>query len=179
MEGGFIVGFDHDTPSIFQRQIEFIQKSGIVTAMVGLLQALPGTKLFERLHREARLLGVSTGDNVDGTTNIVPRMMSLETLREGYKDILAHIYAPRHYYDRLRTFLREYRAPQVEAKVRFTDIMAFVRSVYRLGIFGRERFHYWKLLLWTCVHRPELLSVAVTLAIYGHHFRKTCEQHVG
>lgn len=73
VQGGFIVGFDHDMPSIFQKQIDFIQKSGIVTAMVGLLQAPPGTQLYERLKRESRLLGRSTGDNVDGTTNIIPR----------------------------------------------------------------------------------------------------------
>ncbi len=51
--GGFIVGFDSDTPSIFQRQIDFIQQSGIVTAMVGLLQAPYGTELYSRLKRKA------------------------------------------------------------------------------------------------------------------------------
>ena len=61
VQGGFIVGFDTDTPTIFRRQIEFIQKSGIVTAMVGLLNALPDTKLHARLHREGRLLKQSTG----------------------------------------------------------------------------------------------------------------------
>jgi hypothetical protein len=57
VQGGFIVGFDSDRPSIFQRQIDFIQSSGIVTAMVGLLQAPPGTRLFERMRQEGRLLG--------------------------------------------------------------------------------------------------------------------------
>src|SRR5574342_918828 len=89
VQGGFIIGFDSDTPSIFQRQVEFIQKSGIVTAMVGLLQALPDTKLHKRLKREGRLLGQTTGNNVDGTTNFVPRM-EVERLREGYKTILRH-----------------------------------------------------------------------------------------
>ena len=55
VQGGFIVGFDTDEPSIFQRQIDFIQKSGIVTAMVGLLQAPPGTKLYARLKKEGRV----------------------------------------------------------------------------------------------------------------------------
>jgi hypothetical protein len=54
--GGFIVGFDSDRPSIFQRQIDFIQKSGIITAMVGMLQAPPGTRLFDRLQRESRVV---------------------------------------------------------------------------------------------------------------------------
>ncbi len=72
VQGGFIVGFDSDTPSIFQRQIEFIQKSGIVTAMVGMLNAPPGTRLYERMRKEGRLIGLFSGDNVDGTTNIIP-----------------------------------------------------------------------------------------------------------
>ena len=177
VEGGFIVGFDHDTPSIFQRQIDFIQKSGIVTAMVGLLQAVPGTKLHERLKRQGRLCGQTSGDNVDGTTNIIP-IMNADALREGYKRILRHIYSPKHYYRRVKTFLREYKQPKATTAVQFDDIAAFFRSMYDLGIMGRERVHYWKLLLWTHFRRPRLLPLAVTLAIYGHHFRKVCELHV-
>jgi radical SAM superfamily enzyme YgiQ (UPF0313 family) len=82
VQGGFIVGFDSDTPTIFARQIEFIQQSGIVTAMVGLLQAIPGTKLHQRLNVQGRLIGQTTGNNLDGTTNFIPRM-NRETLREG------------------------------------------------------------------------------------------------
>ena len=177
VQGGFIVGFDHDAPSIFERQIAFIQESGIVTAMVGLLEALPGTRLFERLKDEGRLAGQTTGDNVDGTTNIIPRM-SLDALREGYKRILAHIYSPKHYYERVKTFLEEYQPPKVKCRIRWQDLRAFRRSIVRLGVLGRERFHYWRLLLWTLWHRRASFPLAVTLAIYGHHFRKVCEQHV-
>jgi len=177
VQGGFIVGFDSDLPSIFQRQIDFIQKSGIVTAMVGLLQAPPGTRLYERLKKEGRLRGDSTGDNVDGTTNIIPAM-NLDALKDGYRKILQHIYSPEHYYQRIRTFLREYRRPTIRAPLRFWDFYALVRSFFRLGILGRERFQYWKLLIWTQFRRPRLFPEAVTLAIYGYHFRKTCERHV-
>jgi len=177
VQGGFIVGFDHDVPSIFQRQIEFIQRSGIVTAMVGLLQAPPGTRLNDRLRKEDRLLEKGSGDNVDGTTNIVP-IMNLATLREGYQRILQTIYSPRPYYKRVRTFLREYRAPTIHASLSARHILAFFRSVYRLGIVGRERFQYWNLLLWTVFRRPKQFPMAVRFAIYGYHFRKTCERHV-
>ena len=177
VQGGFIVGFDNDTPSIFQRQIDFIQKSGIVTAMVGLLQAPLGTRLYERLKQEGRLSGPLTGDNVDGTTNIIP-IMNLDTLREGYKDILANIYSPEHYYKRLKTFLREYKAPTIKTSLDFQRFLAFFRSAYHLGIIGKERFHYWKLLIWTRFRCPKLMPLAITLAIYGHHFRKVYEQHL-
>jgi hypothetical protein len=57
-------------------------------------------------------------------------------------------------------------------------MMAFLRSVFRLGIFGKERAHYWKLLLWTMFRRPKSLPLAIQCAIYGYHFRKVCELHV-
>ena len=173
VQGGFIVGFDSDTPTIFQRQIEFIQNSGIVTAMVGLLQALPGTKLHQRLGRQGRLIVQTTGNNGDGTTNFIPRM-NREKLHEGYKSLVGHLYAPGPYYRRIRTFLREYRPRRIPGRWNWHYLLTFVHASVRLGVFGRERFHYWGLLLWTFFRRPSLCPLAVTLSIYGHHFRKTC-----
>jgi len=174
---GFIIGFDSDTPSTFQRQIDFIQKSGIVTAMVGILNAPPGTRLFERLQREDRVTGKVSGDNVDGTTNIIPKM-GLPGLLEGYRSIMGHIYSPRHYYRRVRTFLAEFGTPRARTPMDFRRVLAFFHSGLRLGILGKERFQYWYLLLWTMIRRPRLLPLAVTLAIYGHHFRKICDLYI-
>ena len=169
--GGFIVGFDSDTPSIFQRQIEFIQKSGIVTAMVGLLNAPPGTRLYKRMREEGRLIDFTSGDNADGTTNILPRM-GLDILREGYANLMQHLYAPDYYYKRAMTFLREYKGPKVRTPLDFQRLLAIVRSGIRLGIFGKERFQYWKIMFWTLFRRPAMLPLTITLAIYGYHFRK-------
>ena len=177
VQGGFIVGFDSDKPSIFQRQIDFIQQSGIVTAMVGLLQAPVGTRLYERLKGEGRILDCISGDNVDGTTNIIPKM-DLAVLRDGYKSVMEHIYSPAFYYERVKTFLREYQPPKIKAPLDFQYIMAFFRSVFRLGIFGKERRYYWNLLVWTLFRRPALFAEAVTFAIYGYHFRKVCEMRL-
>lgn len=174
VQGGFIVGFDNDPPTIFQRQLEFIQKSGIVTAMVGLLQAVPGTKLHERLHRQGRLLGNTTGDNVDGTTNFVSRM-NREKLTDGYRQLMDRLYAPGPYYRRIRTFLREFQPSHGSSAVTLRNFEAFARASVRLGIIGRERFHFWGLLLWTGFRRPKLVPTAITLSIYGFHFRKCCE----
>ena len=161
VQGGFIVGFDSDGPSIFQRQIDFIQKSGIVTAMVGLLQAPPGTKLYERLKQEGRLSGLMSGDNVDGTTNIIPKM-DIGQLMKGYEKILHSIYRPRPYYKRIKTFLREYKAPKISVKLDFQRFLAFFRTSIRIGVFGRERIQYWNLLVWTLCRCPKLLPVAIT-----------------
>jgi len=172
VQGGFIVGFDSDTPSIFQRQIDFIQQSGIVTAMVGLLQAIPGTKLYERLSTEGRLRDDQTGDNADGTTNVVPRM-SFETLQAGYRKIMETIYSPRVHYERIRIFLREYTLQQNKTHLDVQHMLAFFRSIYHLGIKSRGRFQYWRLLAWAAIRRPKAFPLAVTLAIYGYHFRKS------
>jgi hypothetical protein len=175
--GGFIVGFDSDTPEIFQKQIDFIQKSAIVTAMVGLLHALPGTRLYERLKQENRLLSDSTGDNVSLSTNIVPTM-SLEMLQEGYKSILRTLYSPEHYYQRIKAFLHDFRPPHGQGPLSFHYKLAFLHSIYRLGILGCERVHFWKVMIWTLFRRPRLMRQAVTLAIYGYHFRIISKKYI-
>jgi radical SAM superfamily enzyme YgiQ (UPF0313 family) len=177
VQGGFIVGFDSDTPTIFQQQVNFIQMSGIVTAMVGLLQAPYGTQLYDRMKAEGRLLDEMSGDNVDGSTNIIPKM-GLDQLRDGYRWLLEQIYTPKPYYARVKTFLREYQLPQVRTYLEFQYVMAFFRSVYQLGMKGSERRQYWNLLGWTLFRKPKALPLAVTFAIYGHHFRQVCELHV-
>jgi radical SAM superfamily enzyme YgiQ (UPF0313 family) len=156
VQGGFIVGFDSDSPDIFQKQIDFIQNSGIATAMVGLLQALPGTKLYERLKQEGRLIDDANGDNVS----------------------LATIYSPKNYYRRVKTFLREYPFPRFKTSLSLHYKMAFFHASYRLGLFGKERFQFWKIILWTLFNRPKLISEAVTLAIYGYHFRIICKRYI-
>ncbi len=177
VQGGFIVGFDNDSPSIFQQQIDFIQKSGIVTAMVGLLQAPLGTRLYERLKHEGRLVNEMSGDNVDGSTNIIPKM-GLGMLQEGYRKILDQIYAPRFYYERILTFLREYQPSEIKIHLELQYILALGRSIYQLGIRGVERTHYWRLFFWTLFRRPRLFPLAITLAIFGFHFRQVAEMRV-
>lgn len=175
--GGFIVGFDNDTPSIFQRQIDFIQKSGIVSAMVGMLQAAPGTRLFERLTREQRVCSDFSGDNVDGRTNIIPSM-GLDHLIKGYRVIMKQIYSPSKYYRRVRCILKELKKPAATVPADLQRFLAFFRACLRLGILGKERYQYWRLLMWTMVRRPRLMPLAVTLAIYGYHYRKICELYI-
>src|SRR5512147_1969513 len=177
VQGGFIVGFDNDSPSIFQQQFDFIQKSRIVTAMVGLLQAPLGTRLYERMQKEGRLLHEFSGDNVDGSTNIIPKM-GTEPLREGYRKILEQIYAPQFYYERVLTFLREYRPHRIRVHWDPQYILALWRSIYRLGIRGVERAQYWRLFFWTLFRRPRLFPLAITFAIYGFHFRQVIELHI-
>jgi radical SAM superfamily enzyme YgiQ (UPF0313 family) len=175
--GGFIVGFDSDTPSIFQRQLEFIQKSGIVTAMVGLLQAPPGTPLYDRMEKEGRLVTDMSGDNADGTSNIVPKM-DQSILHNGYKRLMDELYSPGLFYERVKNFLKEYNPPKSPVTIEISEIIAFFRSVYRLGIKGVERVQYWKLFFWTLFRCPEKFPLAITFSIYRFHFSKVTELHL-
>jgi radical SAM superfamily enzyme YgiQ (UPF0313 family) len=177
VQGGFIIGFDSDTPSIFQRQIDFIQSSGIVTAMVGLLQAPIGTRLYERLKQEGRLLGFTSGDNVDGTTNIIPKM-NMDVLYEGYKMVINSLYTPRNYYVRVKTFLKEFQTPRLIPAIDFEYLLALPRSMFWLGILDKGRVYYWKLFIWTLLRKPRLFPLAITFSIYGYHFRQVNRLHV-
>ncbi|MEN6409948.1 MAG: B12-binding domain-containing radical SAM protein [Anaerolineaceae bacterium] len=169
--GGFIVGFDSDTPSIFQRQIEFIQKSGIVTAMVGLLQAPYGTQLYDRLEKEGRLVKEMSGNNADGSTNIVP-MMNADLLNEGYREIIRDIYSPKLFYERVRTFLKEYNPPKVTVHIEAQEVAALFRSIWKLGIVGKARREYWRFFFWALFKQPKKFSLAITFTIYGFHFQQ-------
>ncbi len=177
VQAGFIVGFDRDPASIFDRMITFIQESGIVTAMVGLLNAPRGTKLYERLVTENRLLQTSTGDNTDLSMNFIPKM-SYDKLLAGYRQIIETIYSPKHYYTRVKRFLKDYRPVQTKVvQLRYSYWKAGLKSVFILGLFGKERCYYWRLVLWSLFRRPRLLPMAVTFSIYGFHFRKIFERH--
>lgn len=172
VQGGFIVGFDSDPHNIFEKQINFIQQTGIVTAMVGLLNAPRGTRLYQRLQGENRLLGESSGDNTDFSVNFTPRM-GHEALISGYRRILTVIYSPHEYYARIGTLLREHHpAFHKRSGMKTTDMEAFLKSIWYLGIKEKGRRYYWRLVISTLLKKRRSLPLVITLAIYGYHFRK-------
>lgn len=173
VSGGFIIGFDNDSTSIFQRQIDFIQQSGIVTAMVGLLNAPKNTKLYHRLKAENRLTTEATGNNTDSSMNFIPKMNHSE-LMEGYKKVIQSIYAEKPYYKRIRQFLMNYRSVsrnRGRKKIKLSSLSAFIKSIVIIGMLNKGRREYWKFLLWTLFKRPDLFMDAMTFTVYGYHFR--------
>jgi len=171
VQGGFILGFDSDKASVFDNLTGFIEKSGIVTAMVGLLNAPRGTRLHQRLRNENRLLKDSSGDNTDFSTNFIP-MMGRRELIEGYQKVVGTIYSNKFYYERVLRFLKNYRPlPKSGPGRGFSGFKALVKSIWHLGILSKGRVYYWKLLLWSLAH-PKYLDKSIRLAIYGFHFRK-------
>lgn len=172
--GGFIVGFDHDPENIFDLQVRFIQQIGVVTAMVGILTALPQTRLWHRLKVEGRLLSDATGENTDGRLNFKP-VMAKEKLIAGYQQLITTLYAPKNYYQRINTFLKSY-TPTARTRVTREDLLAFTRAAWRLGIVSSARFRYWKLIVKTFCLKRKALPMVVELAIHGFHFEKILER---
>jgi radical SAM superfamily enzyme YgiQ (UPF0313 family) len=177
VQGGFIVGFDSDDETIFNRMISFIQDTGIVTAMVGLLNAPKGTLLYKRLKGEGRITENCSGDNTDFSINFLPRM-DVNTLIHGYERIVRTIYSPKYFYERVTKYLKEfYPLEKGKAHISIHEIGAFFKAILKLGIVGEERKYYWKLVFWSLLKQPKAFSKAITYAIYGYHFRKVFETY--
>ena len=173
VQGGFILGFDNDPDSIFKSQLNFIQKSGIVTAMVGLLNAPSGTKLYQRLKKENRLVEDNyTGDNTDCSINFVPKM-GREKLINGYRHVLTNIYSSKQYYDRVKIFLKEYKPRRKKgvSHLHLRDVRALIRSMWVLGVLERDRWHYWRFFFSTLLKNPRSFPISMSFAVNGFHFR--------
>ena len=166
--GGFILGFDQDPPEIFEKQIAFIKEAAIPVSMVGILTALPNTRLWRRLSGEGRILRQSVGDNTAALLNFIPRM-DPDALLAGYRKVLASIYSPTEYFERAQAMLGRLGAVP-KPRLVFSDYLALCRSFIRQGIFARYRVAYWHFLGKTFLRKPGHMGLAVTLAIMGHHF---------
>ena len=173
--GGFILGFDTDREDIFDRMVEFIQKSGIPVAMVGLLQAMPGTQLFRRLWREGRILDLGHGDNTGDKLNFLPNMDATKLL-EGYRSVLKRIYSGEAYYERVKLYLSRTQPRNEDRQngqrwLTRSNARAFVTSIVRQGVFGRQRWSYWKFLLAVATRYRHCVGAAMTMAVMGYHLQ--------
>jgi radical SAM superfamily enzyme YgiQ (UPF0313 family) len=175
VQGGFIVGFDHDPPDIFRRQFELIQENGIVMAMVGVLQALTGTQLYQRLTREGRIIGRFSGNNVMDDTNFITRM-DRDMLRTNYRALVKALYEPKNYYERVRNLLRHLKAPKEKPPFTREALGAVLRCFFWLGLVRKGRLQFWRVFLWTCRFKPDSVQNFLELAILGYHFYRIHEE---
>ena len=182
--GGFIVGFDTDTPEVFQRQVDFVQECGVVIANVSVLKAPPGTELFDRMKREDRL--IYDFDFRESQTNIIPKMAS-EDLSKGYEHVLKNLYDPEKLFLRSKTMLKHYRRPDLGYAIPWRDVkfqslvsrylIILWRIFYRVGVRDPQRSYFWKLLGWTLKNQPSHLDQALCLGIWMYQLRRLYEQY--
>lgn len=180
---GFIVGFDTDTESIFQRQIDFIQDSGIVISGVSVLKAPPGTELHARMKREGRL--IDEFDFHESETNIIP-VMDPEVLRDGYQHVLQTIYTPENIFKRTQNFLMDFKNDSNEKPVGLLNFKLSIflryfaiaaRCVYFLGIKGKHRAYFWKLIAWTLKNKPSVFDISVGFGVWIYDLGQINENH--
>ncbi len=170
--GGFILGFDSDTEDIFDRQIDFIQRTGIPKAMMGLLTALPGTRLFQRLQRENRLIGETSGNNTHHMLTNFKTHMDPIPLSEGYKRVLETIYDPdlKNYFRRCNILLdRLGPARTLKHRGGIASLSIFLKSIFRQP-FTPYGYQYLKFLMRNFFKHRDRITETVTYGIVGHHF---------
>jgi hypothetical protein len=177
---GFILGFDNDDEGVFDRQIEFIQESGIVMCIIGLLNAPPGTELHERMERENRLLDQNWF--FEGATNIVPKM-DAKILMDGFNRTVSYLYNGEGFYNRVIKFLSLYEKPAIHKKTKpINSNLRYLRAsfliIYRLGIKNYDRKYFWKALLWCLKNKPRHMPVAAQAYARGFHFREVYNDNI-
>ncbi len=172
VSGGFIVGFDTDTARDFVKITDFIQKNGIVWAMVGLLNAPKNTKLYQRLKKENRIIREMNGNNTDYSINFIPRT-DISELIKNYRDILLNIYSIKSYYKRIRQLFKIFNPSRFNKfKIEKYYFLAFLKSIIILGVLKKGQTEFWKFILWMIIHKPRLFYNGILFAICGYHFRK-------
>lgn len=174
--GGFIVGFDADTPEIFEAQRAFIQSQPIPLAMIGILIALPGTALWQRLDKEGRLRTLTQGDQF-GRPNFAPAMDE-RALLAGYRQLMADLYSPQAYYARCEAYALQSSPLPVSGWKGGADIQDLLRVLYKIGLRSPRRRQFWRLIRQVALHAPHTLKWAIVHAIQGEHMIRYTEEHV-
>lgn len=188
VDGGFILGVDGDDESAFDVQIEFIQEAGIPMASVGLLHAIKGTDLYERLKRENRLLDQSVRDRVNAVIDLVSVNVAInfkpemdpETLFEGYRRVITTLYDPtlENYFKRCLT-LFDYLKPISHSRKTINENTLFVAMMtVRRRLSSQQLPAYNKFIAKVSKNHPRMLPDAIRLASMGYHFEKIIRQQV-
>lgn len=164
---GFIVGFDGDTAETFEAQATLLRDAPLPLAMMGLLIALPGTALWRRLEREGRLRDHSDGDAFT-RPNFVPRMPERELIA-GYAKLLADLYEPEAYFRRSAAVVDRIGAPAHDGPPLRENVRIALRAVYRLGILGPRRAHFWRLVGRALPRGAHAVTTAIACAVRGEH----------
>lgn len=175
---GFIIGFDHDTPDTFDRQHEFITRSGIQVAMIGLLTALPRTPLYQRLEAEGRLLGGDALDNTGLWTNIVPKRMSVDAMRAGYQRLYARLLSDRGVADRIRAKLRHLVPPRIGAGYSVFEQMRIATRLFLRGIVPGGWQRWWHFSRSVLQATPRQIPLVLSDWITGLSMKQYAKRHL-
>jgi radical SAM superfamily enzyme YgiQ (UPF0313 family) len=175
---GFIIGFDNDTTEIFDKQYQFINKSGIQSAMIGLLTAVPKTPLYDRLKAENRLTaGEHVSDNSKLGTNVVPKGMTYAEMIDGYRALHYRLFSDRGISARIRNKTRYMRHKLQSHDYSVWETVTLVRRfVFRVLTAGGAKrvFHFLRSIPIT---KPKLMPMVVSDWVVGLSMRDYMDRH--
>ncbi len=182
VNGGFILGFDEESPNAGEGIIRLVEEAGICMSMVGSLYALPSTRLTRRLEAEGRLFDrgrkvVDALVDIDQTTsglNFVTARPRAAIFEDQVK-VLSHIYDPVRYYEKVLLTALQLR-PSNRYRPPFGKMLrlglAFARLSLKAGSHHRTGRLYWKTLFLVLARNPRAIEAAVNLAALYPHFAK-------
>jgi hypothetical protein len=180
VQAGFIVGLDTDPPDIADQTIQLIQEAGIPTAMAGILGVLPDTPDYRRYQRLGRLVEDFryTGDSglFNEELSFVPNI-DPEELFARHRKIIETINSPELVFERILTFLSHSTGkPRILTRLEWWHIQSLFRSLWRQGVRGSYRRHYWKYLATAMVKYPRRAIDTIVMALQAHHQITITEQ---
>jgi len=140
---GMIVGFDHDDPTIFAAQREFLHDARILHAMIGMLTAIPKTPLYDRLAAEGR---IDFDDESEFGTNVIPSQMTRDQLREGYLQLMQDVYEPEAYFEKLEDLFLRDNFPVGPGRARYWRDHLWTRLKGQARHLAMSAFLYWQLM---------------------------------
>ncbi|MEJ2722434.1 MAG: DUF4070 domain-containing protein, partial [bacterium] len=176
--GGFIIGFDNDSTDIFDKQHDFIEMSGILLSMIGLLTAVPKTPLYERLKREDRIIpDAGAADNSKLRTNFIPKRMTYRQMVDGYRALHYRLFADRSISKRVRNKIRYFERTDLKSEFTLRENLWMLRRFIARGLFpgGASRIiHFFHSFPW---RKPKLIPMAISNWIMGLSMRDYMDRH--
>ena len=181
---GMIVGFDNDDLGIFEDQYEFLQLAGVPIVMLGLLQAIPRTPLYERLEKAGRLRSVAQGNNTLSFTNIEPLQLSYDELISGYRELFQRIYTWEALGDRWLANVEQWGGRRARPFIqkplgRFRPfLIKQTMMIFRYYLTGgpQHRRFAWRMLWGTLRRAPRTLHQTVSYLAYFIHLREYADR---
>ena len=183
---GMIVGFDNDDLAIFEDQYAFLQRAGVPIVMLGILQAIPRTPLYERLEKAGRLRSAAQGNNTLGFTNVDPLQMSYDELITGYRNLFQRIYTWEAIGDRWLANVEQWgkhpQRPFIQKPLGRLRPFLIKQTlmIFRYYLTGGRRHQRFALrMLWGTLRRaPRTLHQTVAYLAYFIHLREYTDRVV-
>ena len=172
---GFIIGFDGEKDGAGARIVDFVTRTGIPAAMMGMLQALPNTALWHRLEKEGRLIedkDAAKGVNQTNLLNFQPTRPIRDIANE-YVEAFCALYEPNAYMDRVYSYYLKMGAPRWKGAATlpsWIDLRALAIVIWRQGIKRNTRSRFWRYMLSIARKNPAMLEQFLVVLAHNEHF---------